>query len=63
LILPSLRNRAAAADVKAFKAFSDLQARLGPQEPQNRGGRLVVPEVLTEEEWDALYAPKDEPVG
>jgi Family of unknown function (DUF5681) len=63
LILLSLRNRAAAADVRAFKAYSDLQARFGTQEPKRQGGCIIVPERLTEEEWEAQYSPKDEPVG
>jgi hypothetical protein len=63
LILLSLRNRAAAADVRAFKAYTDLHARFGPQEPETRGGCIVVPEVVTEEEWEALFSPKDGPIG
>jgi hypothetical protein len=63
LILLSLRNRAAAADVKAFKAFSDLQARFGPPEPNRQAGCIVVPERLTVEEWEELYSPKEEPIS
>ena len=63
LILLSLRNRAAAADIKAFKAYTDLEARFGPPEPKSQGGYIIVPERLTEEEWEAQYSPKDEPVA
>jgi hypothetical protein len=63
LILLSLRNRAAAADVKAFKAYSDLQARFEPPEATRQGGYIVVPEVLTEDEWEAEFSPKDEPIA
>jgi hypothetical protein len=63
LVLLSLRNRAAAADVKAFKAYSDLQARFGTQEPKRQAGCIIVPERLTIEEWEAQFSPRDEPVG
>ena len=63
LIFLSLRNRAAAADIKAFKAYTDFQARYAPPEPTRQGPYIIVPERLTEEEWEAQYSPKDEPVG
>ncbi len=50
LILLFVRNRAAAGDVRAFKAASDLLARFGPQEPKEGRGCLLIPE-MTEEEF------------
>jgi hypothetical protein len=63
LILLMLRNRSFEGDPKAFKAFQDLDARFGPREATGRVGYIVVPERLTEEEWEALYSPKDEPIA
>lgn len=51
LVLLSLRNRAVTGNVKAFRAVHELLQRYGPQEPQQAGGVLVVPERLTPEEW------------
>ena len=61
LILLTLRHRAFEGDPKAFKALQELEARFGPQEPKRQGGYIVVPEVLTEEEWIARYSPKNTP--
>jgi hypothetical protein len=50
LILLFVRNRAAAGDVRAFQAASDLLTRFGPQEPEEEGrGCLLVPEMTSEE--------------
>jgi Family of unknown function (DUF5681) len=49
LILLFLRNRAAAGDVRAFQAASDLLTRFGPQEPEEGRGCLLIPEATPEE--------------
>ena len=51
LVLLSLRNRSVEGNVRAFRALHDDLAKYGPQEPTNSGGYLIVPEVLTVEEW------------
>jgi hypothetical protein len=63
LIVLMLRNRSFEGDPQAFKAFEDLEARVGPREAKKQGGLLVLPEVLSPEEWNARYAPKDEPIA
>jgi hypothetical protein len=49
LILLFVRNRAAAGDVRAFQAASDLLTRFGPQEPEEGRGCLLIPEATPEE--------------
>lgn len=52
LVLLSLRNRSFTGNVKAFRAVHELLQRYGPQEAQQAGGFLVVPERLSPEEWE-----------
>jgi hypothetical protein len=62
VVVMTLKQRAAAGDPKAGAVYTDYVERYGRQEHAHREvGFLVVPERLTEEEWVARYAPKDDP--
>ena len=64
LVLILLKQLAASGDQRAFKAFTNLEKQYGPSDTSdNKIGYLVVPEALTEEEWEARYSPKDDPPG
>ena len=52
LVLLLLRNRAAEGDPRAFRAYHDCLVRFGPQNAKKVGGYLVVPEVLSEAEFE-----------
>jgi len=52
LVLLSLRNRSLTGSVKAFRAVHELLQRYGPQEAQQAGGVLIVPEPLPPGEWE-----------
>jgi hypothetical protein len=54
LIVLQLRNLAAQGNVQAFRAYHTLLARYSPQKAEARRGYLIVPEVLTVEEWERL---------
>ena len=56
LIFLKLRNLAAQGNVAAFRAYHTLLARYSPQGTQARGGYMIVPEVLTIEEWERKFA-------
>jgi hypothetical protein len=51
LVLLSLRNRAIEGNVKAFRAVHELLVKYGPREASKSGGKLIVPGLLTDEEW------------
>ncbi len=51
LVLLFLRNSTAEGGVRAFRAYHDCLTRFGPQHSQTVGGYVIVPEVLTMEEW------------
>jgi len=54
LIVLQLRNLAAQGNVAAFRAYHTLLATYSPQGAEARGGYMIVPEVLTIEEWERL---------
>ena len=62
LIVMQLKQRAASGDQQATKLFTSVDEKYGKQEPDNRvTSYLVVPEMLTKEEWIAKYSPKEKP--
>lgn len=62
IVIMRLKQLAAAGPVAAGKLFNRYMERYKqPAPPQGGVGYLVVPEVLTEEEWVAKYSPKDNP--
>lgn len=65
LLIMALKKRAISGQVPASKLFDEVSGRFGEQEPQKdlKHGFLIVPEKLTEKEWEARYSPKDLPSG
>lgn len=57
-ILLMLRNLAAEGNIAAIRAFHNLSTIHGPQESASGGGLLVVPERLTQKEWNKKYRPQ-----
>jgi len=51
LVLLSLRNRAVGGDVRAFREVHQLLQRYAPQLAVKKGGFLIVPAPIPEEEW------------
>ena len=51
LVLLSLRNRSIEGNVKAFRAVHELLAKYGSRKASKSGGYLIVPGMVTEEEW------------
>jgi hypothetical protein len=62
LVFLTMRALSLEGDPKAFKAMDILAAQFGPQEPKVAPGYLIVPEPLTQEEWDAKHMPKQGPL-
>ena len=62
LVIMAIKQRAASGHGPATKLFLMLKEKYTPQETtgEQRYGFLVVPEVLTEEEWVEKYSPKDD---
>lgn len=64
VIVMKLKQRAALGHTAATALYTRVTERHGPQETRAGDvGFLVVPQVLTEEEWKAKYTPKDGPPG
>ena len=62
VIVMTLKQLAAAGHSSASILYLRFAERFGMQRNSHRkGGYLVVPEELTEEEWVAQYSPKDPP--
>lgn len=63
LVFLILREKALKGDRRAIKTLQDFDAQYNRNaEPPPPGvGFVVVPERLTEEEWAALYSPKEGP--
>jgi hypothetical protein len=58
----TLKQLAAAGGVRASKLYMRFVKRYGTQETAGQKiGYIIIPEALTREEWEALYAPKDGP--
>ena len=62
ILIMTLKNRAVSGHMPATKLYDKISETYEP--PQSDGepkyGFLVVPEVLTEEEWVEKYSPKDD---
>ena len=56
-----LKTLAASGDQRAYKALMALDLQHSPQDSHEPIGFLIVPEVLTQEEWTARFTPKDGP--
>lgn len=63
LALILLKQLAASGDRRAFKAFNDLDKQFGRTEFDKPVGLIILPERLTEEEWEEMYSPKDDLPG
>ena len=65
LLVLKTKRLAASGNVKATELYTRIAERFGPRDvdPLKKIGFLVVPEVLTEEEWEERYSPKDDPPG
>ncbi len=62
LIIMLVKQMAASGHHQATKLYTSVMEKYGRQEPDNRViGCIVVPEVVTKEEWVAKYSPKDKP--
>lgn len=62
LVIQTLKQLAAAGHAAAAALYTRYLDRYAPSGgSQDRVGYLVVPEMLTEEEWEARYSPKDNP--
>ena len=61
LVIWMLKQQAADGDRRATKALRDFDEQYAPPPPERRVGFLLLPERLTEEEWEARYMPKDDP--
>ena len=59
LVFLALQKKAMDGHSQAAAEFEKLNDRYGPQEPQGKGGVLVVPGRLTPEAWEAIFSPKD----
>lgn len=63
LIIMKLKALAAGGQPQATTLYAKVSARHGDSVPDDRPiGFLVVPEVLTPEEWLEKYSPKDGPL-
>lgn len=62
LLVMALKQRAVSGHMAATKLFDEVSEKYGtPQcDGPTKHGFLIVPEKLSEEEWEALYSPKDE---
>lgn len=64
VIVMALKHMTAAGHSRATALYLRYVGRYGSQETaERRYGFIVLPEKLTEEEWEAKYSPKDEPPG
>ena len=60
VIIMALKQRAASGDPRAAALFTKISEDHGRQNPPPRGaGYLVIPERLTEAEWEAKHMPKE----
>jgi len=62
VIVMTLKQLAAAGPVRASKLYMRFVKRYGTQDTAGQKiGYIIIPEALTREEWEARYAPKDDP--
>lgn len=61
VVVMLLKQLAASGNQPATKLFTELSEDYGRQETtDDEAGYIILPERLTEEEWEAKYSPKDE---
>lgn len=65
LVVMTVKQLSAAGHQQAGKLYTRILEKFGTQHttPGQGGGYIVVPERLTNEEWEARYSPKDEMPG
>ena len=61
LVLLLLKQMAAAGDQRAYRSLMDLDRRMTPAGHGAAARYLIVPERLSEEEWEAKHSPKEVP--
>lgn len=62
LIVMTLKQLTSAGHVRAASLYTRFVERYGRHEaPQQQVGYIVIPERLTQAEWEARYSPKDAP--
>ncbi|MBA4228652.1 MAG: hypothetical protein C0456_18765 [Hyphomonas sp.] len=62
IVVMTMKQMAIAGQNAAATLYTSYMERYSrPAPPEHPVGYLVVPEVLTEEEWEARYTPKDDP--
>jgi Family of unknown function (DUF5681) len=54
-----LKKLAASGDQRAYRTLMDLDRQCTPPESEIPRGYIIIPDRLTEEEWEAKYSPKD----
>ncbi|MBU1213165.1 MAG: hypothetical protein KJ587_18130 [Alphaproteobacteria bacterium] len=61
-LVMALKQRAVSGHMAATKLFDEVSEKYGTTQSDGppKHGFLIVPEKLSEEEWEALYSPKDE---
>lgn len=59
IVVLRLRQLSLEGSPRAFKTYSDLEARFGPQEQSKPCGVVVIPTVESLEDWMRLFGPKD----
>jgi len=60
-VIMALKQLAAAGHDRATALYTTMLARFGRAHTDQMAGFIVIPERLTQEEWEARYSPKDEP--
>lgn len=62
IVVMTMKQLGVAGHRAAATLYTDFIERYSrPAPPEHPVGYLVVPEVLTEEEWEARYTPNDDP--
>ncbi len=62
LVVMTVKQMAASGHAQATALYSKFAQRHSRQQSEPvKFGFLIVPETLTDEEWDAIYKPKDGP--
>lgn len=59
LVVMLLKKLAASGDQRAYRCLMDIDKKSNPTDGEKPLGFIVLPEKLTEEEWEAIYSPKD----
>lgn len=61
VIVLTLKQLTAAGHTRASRLYTRFVERYGRQETAREFGYIILPEKLTQEEWEARYSPKDDP--